>query len=42
MYDDDDNDQYADNSGDAMSTLRAAHKTQGKQFEGSIGRAGSR
>lgn len=33
MYDDDDNDQYADNSGDAMSTLRAAHKSQGKQLK---------
>jgi len=34
MFDDEnDNDQYADNSGDAMSTLRAAHKSQGKQLK---------
>lgn len=33
MYDDDDNDQYADNSGDAIGQLRAAHKAQAKQLK---------
>ena len=33
MYDDDDNDQYDDNSGDAIGQLRAAHKAQAKQLK---------
>ena len=33
MYDDDDNDQYADNGSDAMGTLRAANKAQDKKIK---------
>lgn len=36
MYDDDDTDQYADNSGDAIGQLRAAHKAQAKQLKDAL------